>query len=324
MSTIPDGLRGRPFTTAEAEALGVSRKRLRGSAFQLLHPGHGVWSTADTPQTLEFLLAADRLVLPPDAAVSHVTGLRLYLPKDLRDLPLTPRHWSTNSPAQRRTAKIVLHRRQSRLHPRHLEPIPLLGPDRCLVDAAISLSLAEIVQVGDALIRAGHTSPEVFNTFAWGRSLHGVRRSRQSGWRMREKAGSFTETQARLAMSICGLPDPEVNGPIHTSGRAQPWHGDLVLRPWRIVVEYDGWHHERSAGQRRVDIVRRESIEAEGWLVVVLTAEDLRSVPTLVGRVWRALVKRGYDGRPPVYSRADLEELHRHPKAARPLSPHLL
>src|SRR5690606_24754193 len=167
-------------------------------------------------------------------------------------------------------------------------------------------------------------SPEVFTDFAWRHSLHGVRRSRKSGWLMREKTGSFTETQARLAMSICGLPEPEVNGPIHTRGRTEPWHGDLVLRPWRIVVEYDGWNHDRSAGQRRIDILRRESIEAEGWLVVVLTAADLRSVSTLVGRVWAALVARGYDGRPPTYPRAEIEELHRHPKDVQPLSPHLL
>lgn len=313
MST-PELLRGRPFTTAEAEAHGIARRSLYGARFRLLHRGRGVWCFADEPLTLTLLLAADRLILPADAAISHITGLRLYLPEALEAVPHSPRHWSTNTSTKVRSRDVVLHRRQAPLWTQELAGLRILGPDRCLVDAAISLPLAEIIRIGDALIRAGLTTPDDFAQFAWGRDLHGVRRSRTSAWRMQENVDSFAETDARLIMSVCGLPEPEVNGEIFTPGRSRPWHGDLVLHPWKIDVEYDGWHHERSASQRRIDILRREALEADGWLVVSLTAQDLHSATTLVGRVWRALLSRGYTGAEPTYNLVELEELRRDPK----------
>ena len=314
MPTLPDALRGRAFTTAEALAEGVARRSLYGASFRSLHPGRGVWCAADEPLTLALLLGADRLVLPSDAAVSHLTGLRLHLPEALSGVPLSPRHWSTNSATRTHCRDITLHRRQAPLTRHEVLGIPVLGPDRCLVDAAISLRLADIVRIGDALIRAELTSPDDFCEYAWSRHLHGVRRSRASGWRMRERVDSFAETDVRLILNSSGLPDPEVNGEIHVPDRTRPWHGDLVLRQWKVVVEYDGWHHERSAQQRRIDILRRESLEADGWLVVILTAEDLRSATVLVGRVWRALAARGYKGRPPVYDHTRIRDLYRHPK----------
>lgn len=315
MASIPPALRGRPFTTAEALALGVTKHRLHGPAYALLHRGHGVWCVADEPRTLRLLLDADRLILPPDAAVSHVTGLHLHLPDDFPASTSLhpPRHWSTNTSSQARSPDVTLHRRQARLHPVGVDHLPVLSPQRCLVDAAIGLSQAEIVRFGDALVRAGRLTPEGFAEFAWTRHLHGVRRSRMTAWRMRERVGSFKETDARLIMVVCGLPEPETNGVI-TVEDGRTWKGDLVLRRWRIVVEYDGWYHERSAGQRRIDIMRRESLEADGWLVIILTVDDLRSPPTLVARVWRALVSRGYTARLPNYPAAELRELTRLPK----------
>lgn len=315
MAPLPPALRGRPFTTAEAIALGVTKGQLYGPSFHLLHRGHGVWCGADQPRTLGLLLAADRLILPPDAAVSHATGLYLHLPDDFPEGPelRSPRHWSTNSTRQARSADVVLHRRQALLRPTRVGDLPVLSPERCLVDAAISLSQAEIVRGGDAMARAGLLTPDDFAEFAWTHHLHGVQRSRMSAWRMRERVGSFTETDARLIMAVCGLPEPETNGAIEVAD-GRTWHGDLVLRPTRIVVEYDGWHHERSASQRRIDLMRRESLEADGWLVIVLTADDLRTPPTLVARVWRALVSRGHTGRLPTYPAAELAELVRLPK----------
>ncbi|MFO6452383.1 MULTISPECIES: DUF559 domain-containing protein [unclassified Aeromicrobium] len=314
MRPTPRQLRGRPFTTAEATAAGISHHRLRGPAFSLLHRGRGVWCFADEPRTLTLLLAADRLVLPPDAAISHLTGLHLHLPDHFPESPdlHTPRHWSTNTTAQTRSPDVILHRRLARLRAGMLGPLPVLSPERCLVDSAISLSQAEIVRFGDALVRSGRMTPEAFSEFAWTRHLHGVQRSRMTAWRMRERVGSFTETDARLVLSVCGMPEPETNGAITVDGRTL--HGDLVLRRWKVVVEYDGWYHERSAGQRRIDIMRREALEAEGWLVIVLTADDLRAPATLVGRVWRALTSRGYARPAPRYARVELEELWRPPK----------
>lgn len=312
MKPIPADLASRPFTTGEANAHGITRRMLDGERFDCLHPGRGVWAVAGAARDLRFMLRADQLVLPVDAVVSHVTGLQLY---GVNVGTSEVRHWSTNQPLRRRSPAIVLHRRQAMLHATSLDEIPVLTAPRCLVDAAISLSHRDIVRVADALIDAGTTTPETFAAFVWSRHLHGVRRSRANASRARERVKSFRETDLRLLLAVTGLPDAEVNSDIFDDHGVFLGCGDLVLHRWRIVIEYDGWYHERSAAQRRKDIVRREGLEAEGWLVVVIVSGDLDHPAGLIGRVWRALASRGYKGPPPRYLPWEIAELCRPPKA---------
>ena len=82
--------------------------------------------------------------------------------------------------------------------------------------------------------------------------------------------------------------------------RASPSRGDLVYRRFRVIVEYDGWHHERDARQRQKDHLRRERLEAAGWTVIVITAADMKDPLGIVRRVHNALVARGYCGPAPV------------------------
>lgn len=285
---------------------------LDGPRFVALHPGRGVWAATGHPQDLEFWLHADRLILPPDAVVSHVTGLRLH---GVEIGPISPRHWSTNEPQRRRSQGLVLHRRQARLLPIDVGGTPVLPADRCLVDAAIDLSHRDIVRVGDALIAAGLIEAELFGAYVWGRHLHGVQRSRANLALLRDRVRSFRETDLRLMLGACGLPEPEVNAQIVVPHAPEPYMGDLVLRRWKVVIEYDGWYHERSAWQRRKDLRRREDLEADGWLVIVVVSGDLDRPANLIGRIWRALVSRGYDGRPPTLASGRLEELARDPRS---------
>ena len=61
----------------------------------------------------------------------------------------------------------------------------------------------------------------------------------------------------------------------------------------RIVIEYDGRHHLNTS-QRRSDLLRREELEREGWLFIVLVSEDVYDEPAAtVERVRTALVDRG-------------------------------
>lgn len=311
MRPIPDVLRGRAFTTAEAAAQGVSRRMLQGKRFTSLHRGRGVWAVADEPRDLPFLLRADRLVVPRDAAVSHVTGLRLH---GIDVGPELPRHWSTNRPDKRRSDDLVLHRREAPLRPVLVHGLPVLPAHRCLVDAAIRLSHRDIVRAADALVAAGLTTPEEFAAFAWSRHLHGVRRCRANAGRVRERVRSFRETDLRLVLALARLPEAEVNSDIFDARGAFLGCGDLVLRTWRIVLEYDGWYHERSAEQRHQDLARREALEADGWLVIVLVSTDLDRPASLIARVWRALVSRGYEGPAPHFSPWELAELQRPPR----------
>ena len=65
--------------------------------------------------------------------------------------------------------------------------------------------------------------------------------------------------------------------------------GDLVFARHKVLVEYDGWQHERDARQRQSDHLRREQLEAAGWRVIVVTAADMARPWTVIARIRQAL-----------------------------------
>lgn len=304
MNRIPDSLLGRPFRTAEALAIGVTRRQLQGPYFVQVH--RGIWVSRGTPLSLEVLVRADLLGLPDDACVSHRTALQWY---GVNVGAPTPRHYSTNSQAQTGLADVVLHRRRGQLHPRDVRGLRVVGPDRALVDSATQLDRESLVRAADALIRAGLTAPGTFADYASVRHIDGVARARAAAPLVRSRVDSVKETDVRLMIRAGGLPEPEVNTSIRNDAGEFVARGDLPYPRWKVLVEYDGWHHDRSAEQRQNDIERRERLDASGWAVVTLTAADLDHPARALRRIWEALRRRGYPGPPPVYNREALRFL---------------
>jgi hypothetical protein len=294
---VPDALRGRVFTTADAAAAGVTSSMLRGNHFVQVH--RGVWRLAETELTFALGVHAARLALPAHAALSHVSALRWMGVAVGRPFPL---HYSVHGSAQTR-AGTVLHRREGRLHPRDVRGIPTLGPDRSFVDSATLLGLRDLVRAGDALVRAGLTTTETLVDYAIRSHLDGVIRAREAALLVRDRVDSPRETDVRLLLTCAGLPEPEVNVDVHADDGTWLAKGDLVLRRWRIVVEHDGWHHERDADQRQNDHFRRERLEAAGWTLIVVTQADFEQATSIVVRVYQTLVRRGYRGPPPELGR---------------------
>ena len=272
---------------------------LQSRRFKMIH--RGIYVDADLEQTLDILIAADVLALPPDACLSHTTALHWY---GVAVGPAWPRHYSTNTTSQTRLTGVVLHRRLGALHPRTLRGVRILGPDRALVDCGTLLDAVDLVRAGDWLVRLGVTSPMTVQDYANHRHLDGVVATRSSATLVREHVDSVRETDVRLTLIACRLPEPETNAAILDDLGQFLARGDMVYRRWKIVIEYDGWHHERDASQRRKDILRRERLEAAGWRVIVIVSEDMKNPTSVVSRVWEALVGAGYAGPPPVYDRA--------------------
>lgn len=294
---VPDSLRMRAFTTAEACAGGLSKRVLAGKRFRQLF--RGVWICVDVELTLGLRVQAARLVLPADAVVSHTTALAWL---GVESAPLAPLHFSTNTALRRCHDGIVLHRRQGWLHPDVVRGVPVVGPDRAFVDSATLLGHRGLVRAGDALCRLGLTTPERLRTDADERHLDGVVRARRAALDVRSGVDAVTETDTRLLLRFARLPAPEVNGWIVNGAGAVIARGDLVYRAYKVVVEYDGWHHERDARQRQKDHLRRERLEAAGWTVIVITVADMKDPMGIVRRVHTALVAHGYNGPKPVMS----------------------
>jgi very-short-patch-repair endonuclease len=249
--------------------------------------------------TLQVRIQAARLVLPEDAVVSHTTALALL---GVESAPCAPLHFSTNTTLRRWHDGIILHRRIWPIHPDVVDGMPVVGPDRALVDSAILLGHRDLVRAGDALVRLGHTTPEKLCHYVDERHLDGVIRARRAARDVRSGVDSVAETDVRLLIRFARLPEPEVNGWIVNDAGLAIARGDLVYRRYLVIVEYDGWHHERDARQRQKDHLRRERLDAAGWTVIVITAEDLKNPLGIVRRVHAALIAGGYSGPAPVMS----------------------
>ena len=77
--------------------------------------------------------------------------------------------------------------------------------------------------------------------------------------------------------------------------------GDLVYKKWRVVVEYEGSHHQQDRQQYVADLGRYALMRAEEVRYVQVTHEKLAHARTLVGEVFRTLVAQGYAGAPPTF-----------------------
>lgn len=294
---VPRQLLRRPFSTAEAAALGVGRDVLQGKRFASMY--RGVWVCVDVVLELIHWLRAASLILPEDAAVSHHTRLR-HLGVGIG--PKRPLHFSTNTAAQTRRSGVVLHRRNGRLHPIVVDGVRMLGPDRSFVDAATTLKFVELVQAGDWLLHLERTDLATLTAYTMRAHLDGVRRARRALLVVRERVESPMETLVRLMLLFARLPEPDTNRDIFDAHGRWITRGDMPYFAYKVLVEYDGQWHDRSQKQRQRDRERREQLEADGWAVILVTSEDLKDKAEIVRRVHRALTSRGYDGRAPHFN----------------------
>lgn len=284
MRAIPDRLRGTAFTASFARELGVSDRMLEGKRFVRLH--RGVYRTSDTEPTLEVLLQAARLVLPSGVAVSHVTNLRW---RGFAVGPMRPLHFATNQTLHCRAEAVVLHRYRHELELEMWRGQIVTPPARTFVDVATQLDDRRLLRVGDWMVGQDLVDLDDLRWFCAESHLDGVRRARRVAPIVRRDVASPLESDVRWTFHRAGLPEPEVNADIHAADGRWLAKGDLVYRRQKVVVEYDGWQHERDARQRQWDHLRREQLEAAGWRVIVITAEDMRRPHLVVARVRLAL-----------------------------------
>lgn len=294
---VPNELRSGPFTSAVALAHGVTPDMLSGPNFTRLF--RDVYVVTGTTLTIWTWLAGALLVLPIDAAVSHVTALWVYGVEIGTPWPL---HFSTNTSLVSKHLRLALHRRRGRLNSHFYRGLPVLGPDRTFVDASTQLTFVQLVQAAEMLLNLKRTCLDNLWEFALSRHLDGVCRARRVLRYVRENVESPMETLVRLMIVFARLPEPEPNPDILDANGDFVARGDLVYFQWKVLVEYDGWQYERSAKQRQRDRERREILEGMGWRVIVITSEDLNSKREVVHRVHRAIKDRGYEGRPPVFN----------------------
>jgi Protein of unknown function (DUF559) len=107
-----------------------------------------------------------------------------------------------------------------------------------------------------------------------------------------ERVDSPAESWIRLLVVEHGLPIPEVNWPINDATGREIYRLDLAWPRFRIALEYDGV--AAHAGQEDHDAARRADLERRGWIVVVVTKDDLGAFTRVVTALRAAFTARGY------------------------------
>lgn len=298
MREIPATLRGRPFTVAEARAAGVTHRMLEGRRFRRLQ--RGVYVAASEPETQGTRLAAAVLAGPADAVISHRTAQELYGPELSGADDLV--HLSTRRNAVSRDAGVRVHRRLHPVAARDVDGLPVTSPARTFVDCALSLTFVQLVVFGDSLIQRGLVEFDELLSCCRRRHLDGVVAARAAMRFLVADSRSPMETYVRLMLVLAGLPHPACNVEILTEAGRKIATPDLAWARFKVVVEYDGTWHERSADDRRWQRDRREQLEKRGWTVIVVHDTDLPQPISIVTRVHEALVRGGYTGRRPAFT----------------------
>lgn len=276
---LPPALRGAPFSTRTAAAAGVSPGRLR--AQDLAAPHRGVRVPGTVPDGLAERCCALLPVLPAGARFSHATALALLDVELPWQAVVDERLYVevSTSGTRPRIRGVVAHRQTGRAPVLDVRGLPVLDPACAWTRLAATLEIADLVVVADALCRRRQpvSSPEQLGlaVAALPPGTRGVRRLRAALAATRPGTDSCMETRTRLALEGAGIVC-DVNRPVDDA------HGRFVAMPdlsdhrLRVAVEYDGDVHRTDRRTWRRDVARKQALEAVGWRVVTVTADDLR------------------------------------------------
>jgi hypothetical protein len=291
-SPLPDALAGRPFAVHEAQAAGVTPRRLRASDLRAPFRGVRAPATARSHPVAAFLPR-----LAPHQFFSHISAAQVYrmpLPRRI-DSDATV-HVGVIEPAHPPRARGVSgHRLGGPIDVRTVRGFPVPAPATTWCQLADLLTEEELIVVGDHLVRKKLplcTLADLQAAVADLGAARGSRRIRRALELVRPRTDSPQETRLRLLLVMHGLPEPAVQHTIIDPDGYFAGTPDLAYVDAKIAIEYEGKHHQADPEVFADDIVRREPMEAAGWLVIRVIADHLRHPDRLVNRVRGALIER--------------------------------
>lgn len=290
MRPIPDALRSRPFTREQARQAGVTDRMLQGDRFVRVLPG--VWAVADLDLSWADHLHAARLALPDRA---HPTGITRLQALGLDLGPRRPLHFVVEGDLHLALPGVFLHRTK-RLAPLDPDGVGAAGAFLAYCSTA---RVIDAIKAGEWLLSRHHVTREEVVQLAlehpWRDGAH------EAIWicdHLMDGSRSLRESELRALLVFAGLPVPEVNAELVLDGvLVVP---DLLYRAQHLILEYQGVQHQEERALYVADLDRQELLRAHGYGYIEVTKERLAHGRTLVGRVHRELVARGYAGPVPV------------------------
>lgn len=280
---LPDG----PFLRARAIRAGLTQWELR-RAFRPVF--RGVYVPVATVITDVLRYRAALLLAAEGSYLSHHSAARLLggvVPDD-PDVHLT-------SPGPRaRMVGIAAHRAKQGQAVTIRSQLPVTTAGQTFLDLAQSLTLVDLVVLGDSLVKTERVTPaELVALAAEARGPHS-RRARRAAGLVRQGVDSPMETRVRLLIVLAGLPEPKINHTIRDDAGRLIHRYDLSYPDYRLVIEYDGRQHAESQEQWHSDISREEQLD--NWRVrrLVVVANDVYRTPAnTLRRIVAAMVQQG-------------------------------
>jgi hypothetical protein len=270
-----------PVTWGTAAAHGISAARFRQAVRRgLVRPVlRGVFVRVDVCLTLEVKLAAAALVINDsavgcDRTAAWIWGVDVHSWGELDDVPPLETYVLRGArPTQRG---------EVRGGERDLLPVDwvvvggvkVTTPVRTAMDLGCCLPRRHALAAMDALMRAhGFTHREMSTLLCRYFRRRGVVQLRELVPLVDPRAESQPESWTRLELIDNGLPSPELQWWVDVDG-VPTYRLDIAYVHALVAVEYNGDEFHNSAADREKDRLRREWLEAHGWIVIVVDRSD--------------------------------------------------
>ena len=169
----------------------------------------------------------------------------------------------------------------------------ITSPEETWCSLGSHLSVPELVAAGDYLIhwRSPLTTIDRLRARVKKWAGHrGVKKLRLAIARLNERSESPQESVLRVIIVDAGIPGLAVNHPIRTSGGFD-YRADLAFPDRKVIIEYQSAFHE-TPESFRADMTRISRLEADGWKVIQVNRDDLRTPLELVSRIRHVLATR--------------------------------
>ncbi|WP_030527682.1 hypothetical protein [Phycicoccus jejuensis] len=270
-----------PFLAADAVALGISARALRGSRYRTVL--RGVLVDVRVPDTVVVRSRAALLVAPDGAVLSHWTAARLWGGR-VPDNDCV--HVAFSRRVRWRLRGVKPHCFTYRLGTTRRHGLPVTTPAVTFCHLARFLGLVDLVALGDSLVRRGHITVLDLRASAEGWEGQCRAEATDAARLVRDGVDSSPETSLRLLIVLSGLPEPQINVTAHHEDGSIRYRIELAFEEHRVAIEYDGRWHEEPA-QRLHDSSRRSRLsEEDGWTFLVVTPDQLfNATENLVSRL---------------------------------------
>ena len=288
---LPEQLATEPFLSRAAAPRIIPRSRLRAADLRREVRGTRL---ATKNLNLRQRCVLFQLRMPPAAFFSHATAAllqRIPLPWSQSRVP--PVHIALPSPHRAPHAEgLVGHKLQ--IEPQEVVSLPdglrVTGVVRTWLDLGSQLSLADLVAAGDFIIHRRNplaSISQLATAFDRRRNRRGLVTLHTALGMLSAFAESAPESILRVIIVLAGLPEPRVNIDVTDRRGEFVARTDLAITEFKLVIEYMGDYHRTSPSQWRDDMTRRSRLEAQGWRVMEVNADDLLDQVELIDRIRR-------------------------------------